>query len=150
MVPSSRLRAFGALAMGVVLVSLGDARAQTDSYYLGWRQFQTSCAGCHGADAAGTDKAPNLLPRVKGMSEGRFVATVLQRYQWVLPAGEAAREGAAREALIEDILRRREGESLMPAWEGEPSVKAHILDLFAYLNARASGALAPGRPEQAR
>ena len=150
MVPSSRLRAFGALAMGVVLVSLGDARAQTGSYYLGWRQFQTSCAGCHGADAAGTDKAPNLLPRVKGMSEGRFVATVLQRYQWVLPAGEAAREGAAREALIEDILRRREEESLMPAWEGEPSVKAHILDLFSYLNARASGALAPGRPEQAR
>ena len=150
MTPSSCLRAFAALALTVVLAALGDARAQSDSLYLGWRQFQTSCAGCHGADAAGTDKAPDLLPRVKAMSEGRFVATVLQRYKWILPAGEAAREGAARDAMIDDILTRRQGENLMPAWEGEPSVKAHILDLFAYLNARAGGALGPGRVEQPR
>ena len=150
MAPSRRLRVLEALALSVVLASLGDALAQTGSHYLGWRQFQTSCAGCHGADATGSDNAPNLLVRVKGMSEGRFVTTVLQRYQWVLPASEAAREGAAREALVEDILRRRQGESLMPAWESEPSVKVHILDLFAYLNARASGALGPGRIEPPR
>ena len=150
MAHSIRLGLRGVLALVVALPALGDARAQAASTYLGWRHFQMYCASCHGADAAGTDKAPNLLPRVKGMSEGRFVATVLQRYQWVLPASEAAREGAAREALVEDVLRRRQGEALMPAWEGEPSVKAHILDLFAYLNARASGALGPGRPAQSR
>ena len=148
MAPSSRLSALGALAPTVVVASLGDARAQTGSQYLGWRQFQTSCAGCHGADAAGTDKAPDLLTRVKSMSEGRFVATVLQRYQWVLPASEAAREGGAREAVVEGM--RRQGESLMPAWEDEPSVKARVLDVFAYLNARASGALGPGPLEQPR
>jgi mono/diheme cytochrome c family protein len=124
----------------------GPVFAQSNPAYLGWRHFQANCARCHGADASGTDKAPNVLTRVKAMSEARFAATVLQRYQWVLPAGEAAREGAAREALLEDVLRRRRGESLMPAWENEPSVKAHILDLYAYLNGRASGTVGPGRP----
>jgi mono/diheme cytochrome c family protein len=127
------------------------AAAQSpQSTYLGWRMFQTHCARCHGADATGTDKAPNLLPRVKGMSEARFAASVLQRYQWVLPAAVAAGEGAAREVLLEDVLRRRQGETLMPAWEGEPAVKAHILDLFVYLNARAGGALEAGKPPRAR
>ena len=122
------------------------AAASPASPYLGWRLFQANCARCHGADATGSANAPDLLPRVKGMSEARFVAAVLQRYHWVLPAGEAAREGAAREALIQDVLRRRRGEVEMPAWESEPTVKAHIDDLNVYLDARANGTLGPGRP----
>jgi hypothetical protein len=141
-----RNRTVGVLVLGAALVFPLAARSQTDSLYLGWRHFEANCARCHGADAAGTDKAPSLLVRVKGMSQGRFASTVLQRYQWVLPASEAAGEGAAREALLEDVLRRRKGESLMPAWENEPAVKAHILDLYAYLSARAEGKLGPGRP----
>lgn len=136
-------------AVAALLVALAlplTALAQTNALYLGWRHFQANCARCHGADATGTDKAPDLLARVKGMSEGRFAATVLQRYQWVVPASEAGSESGAREALLEDVLKRRKGESLMPAWEKEPAVKAHVLDLYAYLNARASGALGPGRP----
>ena len=120
--------------------------AHSTRSYLGWRYYEQNCARCHGADASGGADAPNLLVRVRGMSEARFVATVLNRYQWTVPAGQAAAEGAAREALIADVLQRRRGATDMPAWEGEPVVKAHIDDLYAYLQARASGALAPGRP----
>lgn len=126
------------------------AHAQQDAIYLGWRHFEANCARCHGEDATGTPNGPNLLTRVQGMSEARFASTVLQRYQWVLPASEAAREGAAREALLEDVLRRRAGESTMPVWEKEPAVKAHILDLYAYLSGRANGSVKPGRPAQAK
>ena len=38
----------------------------------------------------------------------------------------------------------------MPAWEGEPTVKAHIGDLFAYLEARVSGVLGTGMPSPGR
>jgi cytochrome c553 len=145
-----RHRLPAALALALALAAPGVANAQSNSTYLGWRHFQANCARCHGADATGTDMGPNLLTRVKGMSEARFASTVLQRYQWVLPASEAAREGAAREALLEDVLRRRKGESLMPAWENEPSVKAHVLDLYAYLSGRAGGTVGAGRPPQAK
>lgn len=138
------------LALLGALVLPGTAWSQQNATYLGWRHFHENCARCHGEDATGTDKAPNLLVRIKGMSEGRFASTVLQRYQWVVPSSEASREGAAREALLEDVLRRRKGESTMPAWEGEPSVKAHILDVYAYLNGRANGTVGTGRPPQAK
>lgn len=146
--PSHRLLAGLALGMAAALPARADDQAVAGSTqsYLGWRYFEQNCARCHGSDATGGALAPNLLVRVKGMSEGRFVATVLNRYQWTVPAGQAGAEGAAREALIADVLQRRRGATDMPAWEGEPVVKAHIGDLYAYLQARASGALAPGRP----
>ncbi|WP_296486841.1 hypothetical protein, partial [Rhodoferax sp.] len=61
-------------------------------------------------------------------------------------AGKAGSESAAREALIEDIVQRKGPLLTMPAWEGEPRVSAHIVDLFAYLSARANGTQGPGRP----
>ena len=124
-----------------------DAAASPRSAYLGWRLFQANCARCHGPEATGSAGAPDLTARVRGMSEQRFVETVLRRYQWVLPSSEAATEGGAREALIQDVLRRREGAAQMPAWQGEPAVEAHIGDLYDYLAGRAAGPLGPGRPE---
>jgi len=44
------------------------------------------------------------------------------------------------------VLQRREGQLVMPAWESEPRVNAHIMDLYAYLSARALGSQGPGRP----
>ncbi|MFZ2652526.1 MAG: c-type cytochrome, partial [Burkholderiaceae bacterium] len=137
-----------AVGTGAAWAQVAPAAAVPQPAYLGWRLFQVHCARCHGADATGTLSAPDLLPRVRAMSEARFVGAVLRRYQWVMPASESAREGAARDALIQDVLRRRAGESVMPAWEGEPSVKAHIDDLFAYLEARAKGVLGAGMPER--
>ncbi|MDH3209350.1 MAG: cytochrome c [Burkholderiaceae bacterium] len=116
------------------------------SVYTGWRVFQNKCAGCHGPAATGTARAPNLLPRVRAMGSRRFVGLVLQRYDWNLPAAQAGSESAAFEALIEEIVRRKEDALTMPAWQGEPVVSAHIMDLFAYVSARAQGSQGPGRP----
>jgi hypothetical protein len=147
------LLAFGSANAQLADSSAGDgvsslAQAIKDSHqmYLGWRIFQTNCARCHGPDATGTSQAPDLLARVKPMSETRFIATVLQRYKWVLPAGEGSSESGAPEVLIQGIMERQRGELLMPAWEGEPAVKAHVANLYDYLQARESGALGPGRP----
>ena len=116
------------------------------SVYTGWRVFQDRCAGCHGPAATGTPAAPDLLPKVLEMGSRRFVGLVLKRYDWSFPAAQASSEGPAREALIEAIEQRKEGLLTMPAWEGEPRVSAHVVDLYAYLSARAQGTQGPGRP----
>jgi cytochrome c553 len=155
------------LATIVWLIAFGSASAQSadssagsgvssrsqapndfDNTYQGWRVFQANCARCHGPDAIGTSKAPDLLPRVKVMSQARFIGTVLQRYKWVLPASEGAGESGSPEVLIQGIMERKRGELLMPAWEGEPVVKAHVADLYDYLQARGRGALGPGQPQR--
>ena len=71
---------------------------------------------------------------------------VLQRYDWGLPAEQAKAQTPAREALIEDILQRKEAPIAMPAWGDEPRVSAHILDVYAYLSARSEGTQGVGRP----
>lgn len=116
------------------------------SVYTGWRVFQDKCASCHGAAATGTDKAPNLLPRVRDMGAHQFVSAVLKRYDWGLPAARAGGNTATMDSLVEAILQRQEGAVTMPAWEGEPRVTAHIADLYAYLSARSEGTQGPGRP----
>jgi hypothetical protein len=35
----------------------------------------------------------------------------------------------------------------MPAWESNEGVEPHVLDIYAYLRARADGALGPGKPK---
>lgn len=125
---------------------LAQASKPPGSIYTGWRVFQDRCAGCHGPAATGSDKAPDLLPRVQTMGSRSFVNRVLYRYDWGIPAARAGGEGAAREALIDEILQRRQGTIEMPAWQGEPRVQAHIADLYAWLSARAQGAQPPGRP----
>jgi mono/diheme cytochrome c family protein len=116
------------------------------SVYTGWRVFQDKCSVCHGPSATGGSGGPDLLPRVREMGARRFVGLVLNRYDWTLPPGQAASQGAAREALIDDIVQRKQGLLTMPAWQSEPRVNAHIVDLFAYLSARAEGTQGPDRP----
>lgn len=116
------------------------------SVYTGWRVYQDKCAGCHGAEASGLLIAPDLLLRVRDLGAQRFVSLVLQRYDWGLPAEQAKAQTPAREALIEDILQRKESPMAMPAWGDEPRVSAHILDVYAYLSARSEGTQGPGRP----
>jgi hypothetical protein len=48
--------------------------------------------------------------------------------------------------LVEQVMQRKTAVLTMPAWQGEPSVQAHIMDLYAYLSARADGRQGPGRP----
>lgn len=120
------------------------------SVYTGWRVFQAKCAACHGPAANGTSEGPELLSRVRGIGPRRFVGIVLQRYDWGMPDVRASADIATREVLIDEVLRREDSALTMPAWEGEPIVKAHIADLYAYLSARAEGTQGSGRPVQPR
>lgn len=117
------------------------------SVYMGWRVFQDRCASCHGPEATG-GSGPDLLPLVQQMGPRRFVGLVLQRYDWNLSPAEASNESKAMDNLVEDILHNQGPLVTMPAWEGNPAVEAHILDLYTYLAARADGSQDKGRPMQ--
>ena len=124
-----------------------DGRVDKNTY-VGWRVFHTMCVTCHGTGATGTPLGPNLLPPVKQMDLGQFSNTVLRRYAATLASGEAARDAAAREALGEAIASgKTRGEIPMPVWEDDREVKPTIADLYAYLRARADGAIGPKVPE---
>lgn len=122
-----------------------DAQAP-GSVYAGWRVFQDKCAACHGPAALGTGRGPDLLPKVRDMGPRQFVGWVLTRYDLNLPPDQVRSTEAARDALIDDLLQRRSFVMAMPAWQSEPRVNAHIMDLFAYLSARAQGQQGPDRP----
>lgn len=123
-----------------------------ESTYLGWRAYHSACHTCHGPDAVGTSVAPSLVERVKSLSARDFTIKVLSSYRIVVPLSEASGDDstAVREAFLEEVLRRERGQLVMPAWEGEASIRPHVLDLYAYLRARADGALGPGKPEKSQ
>jgi mono/diheme cytochrome c family protein len=115
------------------------------SAYLGWRVYQDRCASCHGVNAKGTANAPDLLARVQTLGPREFVSLVLYRYDNTLQ-GQPAPARNTREAQV-DILMERRGQALaMPAWQQEPRVNAHILDLYAYLSGRAEGKIGTDKP----
>lgn len=115
--------------------------------HAGWRVFQQKCAACHGASATGTASGPDLLPRIREMGAHQFVGLVLRRYDWILAAAESSPGTAMQDSLVEKIVQGKEGTLTMPAWQGDPAVTAHIIDLYAYLSARAEGTQQPGRPQ---
>jgi mono/diheme cytochrome c family protein len=118
------------------------------SVYAGWRVFQDKCATCHGPAATGTAGGPDLLPRVRDMGPHQFVSLVLKRYDWSHAGVPPGSTGAARDAIVDELVQRKNYGLTMPAWESEPRVNAHIVDLYAYLSARAQGTQGPGRPVQ--
>ena len=125
--------------------------------YTGWRLFHTTCYGCHGVDARGTDLAPNLVDRIKALTPREFATKVLTSYRLMQPEGKANAGPEEREealqALIERVLKQDRSASgqmqmQMPAWQDNPRVRPHVLDLYAYLTARADGKLKPGEPRR--
>jgi hypothetical protein len=121
-----------------------------NSTFLGWRLFHSTCHGCHGVDATGTTIAPSLVERIERLSARDFTIKVLSRYRITVSAQAASSDDKSelREEILQQVMRRERGEVSMPAWELDPNIKPHVLDLYAYLRARADGALAPGRPER--
>ena len=120
--------------------------------FTGWRLFHSTCYGCHGVDALGTDVAPNLLERVRVLTPRAFATKVLTSYRIVLPEGEVNSDNrsAVREAMLAEVMQRERGprgQVSMPAWETDAKINPHVLDLFAYLSARADGKLGPGTPQ---
>jgi hypothetical protein len=131
----------------------GDYRIENgrvdDGTYNGWRLFHSACHGCHGTGGVGTDIAPSLVERIKSMTPRAFASKVLTSYRLVPLDGNGE---AAQERLLEEVMkrdRRTRGQVTMPAWEqSSRQVPVHVLDLYAYLNARADGELGPGRPQR--
>jgi cytochrome c5 len=112
------------------------------SVQLGWRIYEQRCAGCHGRSAdilGGVPGAPDLRDRLRDLGPRRFFDLVLRRYDGLAP-------GAPRATLLDELVAGRGEPITMPAWNGEPVVQAHLVDLYAYLGARAEGRLGPGRP----
>jgi hypothetical protein len=114
--------------------------------YAGWRVFHGKCSSCHGVAATGGDQGPDLLPLIREMNARQFAELVLKRYDLGSGATQGAKEQSTVETRIEEIMRRGEVPVEMPAWQSEPVVNAHIIDLYAYLSARADGKLDVGRP----
>ena len=116
--------------------------------YAGWRVFQDKCASCHGVAAVGGERAPDLLPIISGMNPRQFAALVLKRYDLGSGVARKSQDSSNLEKTVDDIMRRSETPIEMPEWQSEPAVNAHILDLYAYLAARAEGQLGVERPQQ--
>jgi hypothetical protein len=89
--------------------------------------------------AKGSNQAPNLLPIVRNMTARHFAEMVLKRYDLGNGLVQGSEKKSTTDAYIDDILVRKEPPIEMPAWQGEPTVNAHILDLYAYLTARSEG-----------
>ena len=118
--------------------------------FLGWRVFHSTCYVCHGVDAIGTSVAPDLTEKVKSMTPVDFSVAVLYRYPIIVGFDDVRGDDltAVRQAFIEEVRRHEQGELLMPTWDNDPNVKPHVMDLYAYLRARADGVLGEGRPQQ--
>jgi hypothetical protein len=116
--------------------------------YAGWRVFQAKCSHCHGMSAKGSNQAPNLLPIVRNMTARHFAEMVLKRYDLGNGLVQGSEKKSTTDFYIDDILVRKEPPIEMPAWQGEPTVNAHILDLYAYLTARSEGKFSTERPIQ--
>ncbi len=90
--------------------------------YIGWRTFHGFCHVCHAQDAVGSTFAPNLLDRIRDFDFDMFVDRTANGF-----TGQVG---------------------VMPPWKDNPNVSKRYKELYAYLKARSSGDLPPGRPKK--
>ena len=84
----------------------------------GFRRYHAGCDRCHGPDGVGSTFAPSLVSKLPDID-------------------------AFRHAVLEG---RAEGRSVMKGFKGDPNFAPYVDDIYAYLQARADGALGRGRP----
>jgi mono/diheme cytochrome c family protein len=121
-----------AIGTGLVLAAEGDKAGEkpytiTDGKvdkktFNGWRRYTESCLRCHGPDGAGSSYAPSLVDSAKHLTQDEFNDIVVNGRTNVNAASE----------------------NVMPPF-GEVEV-SYLDDIWAYLKARADGALGRGRP----
>jgi methanol metabolism-related c-type cytochrome len=92
--------------------------------YSGYRRYHSECHVCHGPDGMGSTYAPALRDTLKTMSYGDFLGIVASGRKNVSSSQE----------------------NVMPAFGDNPNVACYMDDLYVYLRARASDALARVRP----
>lgn len=86
--------------------------------YNGFRRYHGSCNHCHGPDGMGSTFGPSLVENLSGLEEFRRVVL----------------DGTST------------GTSVMKGYAGDPNIAPYVDDIYAYLQARADGALGRGRP----
>ena len=91
--------------------------------YEGWKIFASNCFRCHGEDAMGGTFAPNLRHSLG-------------------PEG-----GITHDLFIQTVTNGRPAKG-MPSW-GSTYTREQFEQIYKYLMARSTGALAPGRPHRA-
>jgi mxaJ protein len=92
--------------------------------YEGWIRFAAFCQQCHGTGGVGSAIAPDLAQALKTLDEYQF------------------------RTIVSCGLTGNLGTGVMPSWRDNPNIDPYLDDLWAYLKARADGALGPGRPEK--
>jgi mono/diheme cytochrome c family protein len=86
--------------------------------YNGFRRYHASCNHCHGPDGMGSTFGPSLVEKPSDIDLFRRVV----------------RDGQST------------GTSVMKGYADDPNVAPYVDDIYAYLQARADGALGRGRP----
>ena len=105
--------------------SITDGKVDQGTYN-GWRRYHASCHTCHGPDGLGSSYAPNLVDSLKTISYDEFAEVVINGRQNVNTGQQ----------------------SVMPAFGEVMDVATYLDDIYAYLEARADGALGRGRPQR--
>lgn len=104
-------------ADGGKLYTIVDGKVDARTYN-GFRRYNAGCNHCHGPDGVGSTFASSLVDRPLDIEAFRRVV----------------REGQS------------DGVSVMKGFAGDPNFAPYIDDIYAYLQARADGALGRGRP----
>jgi mono/diheme cytochrome c family protein len=86
--------------------------------YNGFRRYHAGCNHCHGPDGMGSTVGPSLVADLPDVETFRRIV----------------REGKST------------GTSVMKGFAGDPNFAPYLDDIYAYLQARADGALGRGRP----
>ena len=141
---SLRLRGM-AIAAGVTLLGVGlgsIGQAQEDDWeekpytvvdgkvdfgtYNGYRRYHSHCHVCHGPDGMGSSYAPALIESLPDIGYEGYLEAVVYG--------------------IENVNQSQQ--SVMPAFGEVEDVVNYLEDIYAYLKARADGAVGRGRPER--
>jgi len=122
------------LGMGVALAAESEQATQKPytvvdgkvdkKTFNGWRRYTESCLRCHGPDGAGSSYAPSLVDSANHMTQDEFNEIVVNGRTNVNAASE----------------------NVMPPFGEVEDVVTYLDDIWAYLQARADGALGRGRP----
>ncbi len=96
-----------------------DSKADTRTLN-GFRRYHAGCNHCHAAYGQGSTFAPSLTADLPPIEV--FTAIVLQG--------------------------RRNGNSVMKGFAGDPNFEPYVKDMYAYLQARSDGVLGRVRPRQ--
>ena len=92
--------------------------------FSGYRRYHSECHVCHGPAGLGSSFAPSLLTSMKDLGYGKFLEVIVNGR----------------------INVNTSTQNVMPSFAKNLNVMCFVNDIYAYLVARADGAVGPSRP----